>query len=282
MKALRSSFADQPNLKRLVAWCVFGCATFFMLTGTVQGQVTFTGSQAVSNLSASVTFSLLNSTDLVVTLTDTWAGDTADQSHILTGVFFSGATGLTPVSATAGIGSKLWQGTSSTSASGASVVTVTGNKGPSSVTLGTEWAYASGPGAAGGAASGIVSSGYNWAPDGGSGNFATPGDMLDGSSYGILSAGYAGSDLDGLGSNPYIQDSMVFTLSGFTGSLNGISDVVFQYGTHMGGTGGEPNLPGLPLLPVPEPSVMAELAIASAALVCWAGRRRNNTARAAK
>lgn len=280
MKDSRSLAAVQPNLKQLVSRCVVGCGMLFMLAGTARGQVTFTASQPVSNLAASVTFSLLTGNKLEVTLADTWSGDTLDQAHILTGVFFAGADNLTPVSAAAGIGSSLWQGSTSNNVSGASVVNVTSGKKTSAVNLGTEWAYATQSGAPDGATSGIVSSGF-WTGVG-SGNFATPGDMLDGSSYGIISAGYAGSDKDGLTSNPYIQDSMVFILSGFTGSLSGISDVTFQYGTQMGGTTGEPSLPGLPLIPVPEPSMMAELAIAAMAVVCLAGRRRTHTTSTAK
>jgi hypothetical protein len=215
------------------------------------GQVTFTGSQTNNELSASVTFSLLNGTNLQVKLTDTYTGDTPDQSHVLTGVFFSGATGLTPVSATAGAGSVEWIGTTSYAA-------------PGSAVLGTEWGYATGSGAPGGAASGIVSAGY-WNAVG-MGNFASPGDMLDGSSYGLLSAGYAGSDLDGLDDRQYIQDSMVFVLSGFTGSLANISDVSFQYGTSFGG---EPNIPAVV---VPEPRALLPGAILIAA--AWAVSRR--------
>jgi hypothetical protein len=68
-----------------------------------------------------------------------------------------------------------------------------------------------------------------------------------------LSTGYAGSDLDGLGSRQYIQPSMVFVLSGFTGSLAGINDVSFQYGTSLS----EPNVTGVLVpVPAPEPTVL--------------------------
>ena len=110
----------------------------------------------------------------------------------------------------------------------------------------------SGSSAPGGATAGIVSSGY-WTP--GFGNFSSsPGDMLDGSAYGLLSAGYAGSDLDGLQNRIYIQDAMIFVLSGFSGSLADIGNITFQYGTALS----EQAVPGL-LVPdpgsimVPEP-----------------------------
>ncbi len=97
--------------------------------------------------------------------------------------------------------------------------------------------------------------------------------MLDGTPYGLLSAGYAGSDLDGLGTNPYIQDSMVFVLSGFSGSLASIYDVSFQYGSALNDPT-EPNLVGMPLTsPAPEPSVMAYAAIAGMAILAEARRR---------
>jgi len=193
--------------------------------------ITFSGSNAVQMLSASVTFSN-SGTLLTVTLANTYTGDTPDQAHVLTGLFFSGADGLTPISATASAGSVEWIGTTSSPAPGPGV-------------LGEEWKYASGPHNPGGATAGIASSGYNNAFD--VGNFASPGDMLDGSAYGILSTGYAGSDLDGLGSKTYIQPSMVFVFSSWSGSLSAITNVNFQYGTALS----EPNLPATL---VPEPS----------------------------
>lgn len=210
-----------------LAACVFAAIP-------AKATITFGGSNAVQMLSAIATFSNSGSL-LTITLVNTYTGDTPDQAHVLTGLFFSGADGLTPVSATAGAGSVEWIGTTSSLAPGPSV-------------LGEEWKYASGPHNPGGATAGIASSGYNNNFD--VGNFASPGDMLDGSAYGILSTGYAGSDLGGLGSKTYIQPSMVFVLSGWSGSLGAITNVNFQYGTALS----EPNLPGTL---VPEPSSMA-------------------------
>jgi hypothetical protein len=217
----------------------------FILSAAVSGvattaraqSVTFSAASPTNHLAASVTFADIGRDELKVTLINTYTGDTLDQAHILTGVFFSGATGLTPVSATAGSGSLEWAGKHSAAPESSSI-------------LGTEWAYASGSGAPAGAASGIVSAGY-WVP--GHGNFASPGDMLDGSAYGIISAGYAGSDKDGLGNRQYIQDSMVFVLSGFSGNVDNISDITFQYGTGLT----DPNLPVLSTIPMPEPTTLA-------------------------
>jgi hypothetical protein len=175
---------------------------------------TFTASGA--GVSASVTFQDIGGGELMVTLANTYTGDTPDQAHVLTGLFFSGANGLGEVSATAGPGSFQWLNSTRSTPSGPAV-------------LGTEWAYGSGSSAPGGASAGIVSAGY-YTP--GRGNFASPGDMLDGSAYGLVSAGYSGSALDGLAGRTYIQGEMVFILNGFSGPLS-ISNVGFQYGTML-------------------------------------------------
>jgi len=204
----------------------------------------FGGTNLSMQLSATATFTDLGGGKLGVTLANTYTGDTVDQAHVLTGVFFNyaSALSLSPVSASASAGSIFWIGSTSGPA-------------PDSSVLGTEWAYGTGS-APHGANAGIVSSGY-YTP--GFGNFASPGDMLDGSGYGILSAGYAGSDLDGLSNRPYVQPSMEFILSGFTGSLSSITDLSFQYGTSLS----EPNLVGLP---VPEPGAIALLGLGAAAV----------------
>jgi hypothetical protein len=222
----------------------------------VLASITFSGSNTNiqgEDLSASATFTASGS-QLTVTLLNTFPGDTPDQSSVLTAIFFSGANGLTPVSATAGTGSVEWIGTTSSAPQGPSV-------------LGAEWEYASGGGGnPGGATAGIASAGLD--NNFGMGNFAgTNSDMLDGSSYGILSAGYAGSDMDGLDDRQYIQNTMVFVLSNFTGSVSSISDVSFQYGT----SDSEPNLPGVV---VPEPSSITLAAIGILFLALLQRKRR--------
>ena len=219
--------------RTLAAFAVFALLTV-VSSGNATAQVTFSGTNNAGSLSASATFSLLGGGDLQVTLVNTFSLDTPDQSHVLTGVFFAGANGLGEVSATAGAGSVEWAGHTSSAPE-------------SSAVLGTEWAYGSGASFINdpGATAGIFSSGY-YTP--GMGNFASPGDMLDGSAYGIVSAGYAGSDGDGLSTRQYIGNTMVFVLSGFGGNLSDISHVSFQYGT----SSGEPSLAGN-LVPTPEP-----------------------------
>lgn len=196
----------------------------------VQAAITFSGSSTITSsgvstgVSASATFSTDGHGDLTVTLVNTFTGDTPDQAHVLTALFFSGANGLTEVqnSAVAPGGSKEWN-------VGNQIVPVDGGS-----VLGQQWEYLSGiSGAPGNATAGISSTGFGIF---GSGNFAANGANVDGSAYGILSAGYDGSTGDGLMNHgPYIQNSMMFTLSGFNGNLSGINDVFFQYGTTLGG-----------------------------------------------
>jgi hypothetical protein len=224
-------------------------------TMTTLGQSVFTGTNASQNLGASAGFSLLGGGLLQVSLTNTYGGDTADQAHVLTGLFFSGINVLTPVSATVAAGSVTWAGSTSSNALSSSL-------------LGTEWAYGTGTPTGSkltGATAGIVSAGF-YTP--GNGNFTNslPGDMLDGSAYGLVSAGYAGSDGDGLGNNPYVGDAVIFVLSGFTGSLSTITNVSFQYGTGLS----EPTLINVSM--VPEPVTAAFVGFGLAGL--FAFRRR--------
>ena len=207
--------------------------------------ITFAGSSSFggTGISANATFDTDGHGDLLITLANTFAGDVPDQSHVLTALFFSGANGLTAVqnSAVAPSGSKEWN-------IGTQIVPV-----ESGSTLGQQWEYLSGSAvssqAPGGATAGISSTGLGIF---GSGNFAANGANLDGSAYGILSKGYNGSTGDGLKTHgPYIQNSMTFELSGFSGNLNGISDVIFQYGTTLGS---EPSFMGNFVSSVPEPN----------------------------
>jgi len=224
-----------------------------LLGPLVQAQdPTFVGWNLTASLSASATFAVLSNSLLQVTLVNTYPGDTPDQSHVLTALFFSGADGLTPVSVTAGAGSVQWVGGTSSAPPGPSV-------------LGEEWEYATGPGNPGGASDGIASAGLD--NNFGHGNFASPGDALDGSSYGILSTGYAGSQGDGIDGRLFIQNTIVFVLSNFTGNVGSISNVSFQYGTGLS----EPNVPGVL---VPEPSSVT-LVVAGMLFLALLGRRRH-------
>lgn len=203
--------------------------------------VTFSGSSTFggTGISASATFSTDGQGDLIIDLANTFTGDTPDQSHVLTAVFFSGANGLTPVmnSAVAPAGSKEWN-------MGMQQVPVDGGS-----VLGQQWQYLSGlSGAPNGATAGISSTGLGIFT---AGNFAANGANVDGTAYGLLSAGYNGSTGDGLKTHgPYIESSMIFTLSGFNGNLSTIGDVVFQYGATLGT---DPDFTGSLSSPLPIP-----------------------------
>jgi hypothetical protein len=189
----------------------------------VSAAIIFSGSSTFggTGVSASASFSTDGTGDLFITLENTFAGGVPDQSHVLTGVFFSGANGLKPVanSAVASTGSTEWRG-------GGEIKHLAGGS-----ILGQQWEYLSGIShAPGGATDGISSTGLGIF---GRGNFASGGVRLGGSAYGILSAGYAGTTSGGLSGRTYIDDSMSFELSGFTGDLDDISDVSFQYGTSL-------------------------------------------------
>jgi autotransporter-associated beta strand protein len=236
----------------------------WLITGTTApAAITFYG--ASGNLSASATFSVNGSGNLVVSLANTYTGDTANQSGVLTALYFSGADGLGEVSATAPAGSTFWRGAGGSTLTSLPVPNAT--PGPDGTILAQQWEYLSGisgmTGVPSGATAGISSSGFGIF---GSGNFAGGGAMLDGSSYGLLSAGYAGAGNDGLkgssGSpNYYIQNSMTFELSGFSGNLSNITNVVFQYGT----TTSEPSFVGTV---VPEPNFGAIAAMILLAFAC--------------
>jgi hypothetical protein len=233
------STVTQSPIRSLKCFVAAALAVFVLAAAPAKAAVvTFAGSNSVDGLSASATFSNLPGNEIQVTLVNTFPGDTAAQGDVLSALFFSGLNGLSPVSATAGAGSVEWTGSTS-------------NAPPGPSTLGEDWEYAVVAGAPGGATAGISSVGLSLF---GSGNFASPGQTLDGTGYGILSAGYAGSDQDGLGNNPYILNTMVFVLSNFTGSVSSITNVSFQYGSDTS----EPNIPGVL---VPEPGAVTLAAV---------------------
>jgi hypothetical protein len=170
--------------------------------------VTFTAAEG--DRSASATFTALAGGQLQITLANSYTGDTPDQAHVLTALFFSGeGSSLTPVSAVAGAGSTYWLNNTHPT--------------PSTLELAQQWQYVSG--------AGISSAGFG--VFGPAGNFTSSGGQLDGSAYGLVSQGYGGSTLDGLKDRIYVQDAMVFTLSGFSGDVSSITGVRFQYGTDL-------------------------------------------------
>ena len=198
--------------------------------------VTFTGSSG--SLNAQADFDLSGST-LTVTLRNTSAADVLVPTDVLMGVFFNTTHTLTPVSASLN-GSTVFYGSFTNG-------------------VGEGWQYLPGVSAQG-MNSGISATGLGvFGPNG---NFLTPGVTLNGTDYGILSAGdnSATGNTGVTGHGPLENNSVQFTLtagSGFTLSELGTS-VVFQYGTDLT----EPHFPGTccGFVPtqneVPEPSTL--------------------------
>jgi hypothetical protein len=239
--------------------------------GDVITDLYFSGStgSGSSQLSASADFSLDSTTHvLTVTLTNTSLNDVLVPTDVLTGVDFNTNTSathtLTPVSASSN-GSSVFYG---------SVVN----------NVGEGWQYLGGISAQG-KNSGISGTGLN--SFGPSGNFFSPGVMVDGLDYGILSAGddSATGNTGVTGHGPLFKNSLKFTLN--TGSNFSLTDlgvsptVVFQYGTaegethYSGGPGPNPN----DQPPVPEPTgIAAMLGLATMGLIGLVWRRRKQGA----
>lgn len=150
-------------------------------------------------ISASADFQVLGGNQLQVTVANTFSGTTFGIAETLYGFYFTGATGLSLVSATAPFGSVLWDL----------------NANPKNTVLGADtdlsayWKNAT-----------FNSEGGASALGGGN------------QKYGLVSAGFNGTVTDGLGNvqhNPYLQNSIVL-LFNYT-SLASITNVIFTYGT---------------------------------------------------
>lgn len=218
-------------------------------------------------LQATATFQTLAGNSLQITLVNTELGDAHTTANLFTAIFFDGATGLTPVSAIVPGGQVEWNSGVPT--------TLT-----SPLNVGTQWGYAyvggSGNESLGAntphnATAGISSAGFGWF---GHGDFAPGGVALDGAPYGLVPIGFmtTGGSHDGLTngqSDPTFEDTVILTLSNWTGSLSDIGNVSFQYGTQVADA-------NFIAVPVPEPKVSSCLLIGSGALVCtWRLRRQN-------
>lgn len=236
------------TMSKASALVVFAIATFSGASSAWADFISFSASNG-SGLSASVSFETSGG-NLIVTLTNTSAMDVTVPSQVLTAVFFSLPGSMTPVSAVLNSGS-----------------VVNGDSAPAGGAVGGEWAYQSGLNV-GGSNSGISSSGLGIF---GPGNLFGGPDLdspvsPNGLNYGITSAGdNPASGNGGLSGEPLIQNSVVFTLSGWNAnwSLSQIANVFFQYGTSLS----EPHLGA-----VPEPGVLALLGIGLAGLVFGARR----------
>jgi hypothetical protein len=236
-------------------------ATAIGLATPASAATVFTATNG-SNLSASATFDIVAG-NLLVTLTNTSAVDVNDPAQVLHALFFdiAGNPSLTYTSANI-CGSCTYVGTVNN---------------PGSTNVGAEWAYLSnGSGLGGGITQdyGLSSAGYgifgpgnvlSGAPDQG-GATVPP----DGGDFGLLSAGYTtAGDNGGITNNqPYIKNSVTFGLGAYNGSLSGISNIRFQYGTAITDT----SIPGTPA--VPEPATWAMMLMGFAGIGVAMRRRR--------
>ena len=237
---------------KLITYLIVGCA-FFGLNSQYSkaAVVTFTGSSGT--LDASATFALTGTT-LTVTLTNTSPNDVLMPTDVLQAVFFNTSGTLTPVSASLN-GSSVFYG---------SIVN----------NVGEGWSYASGI-SAHGENSGISAAGLGvfGAPN----FFSPPVTPLDGTDYGILSAGDnpATGNSGVTGHGPLIQDSVQFTLTtDGTFSLDDLgSSVVFQYGTGLDEPSfNGPMRPGTPSAPEPMSLVVWSTLLGTFG-TCYAFRR---------
>jgi hypothetical protein len=229
-----------------------GLAIALTPVSAMGGPITYNFSSGT--LAASAVFSRSGS-DLIVTLSNTSAADATVPTDILTGIFFevTGDPLLTRTSALMPLGSSVLVGGTG--------VDVT----PADRVVGGEWAYLNALNQVPSTNEGISSSGL--------GIFG-PGDVFPGANlqgpaepagiqYGITSAGdNLTTGNGGLSGENLIKNSVVFTLSGYSGEPDAnITNVAFQYGTGLD----EPRFPG-DFLHAPEPGSWVLLGIGGLAL----------------
>jgi MYXO-CTERM domain-containing protein len=252
--------------RKTLALALFLGGTLLASPGARADFITFTGSGndggqgSGTNLAASVTFDL-SGTTLKVTLQNTTLNSVGGVWHnadVLTAVYWNSAStsGATPVSAALGAGSTL--------------VNTGGTAKPPP--LGSQWEYATtSPMTYAGVSinQGIGSSGLDIF---GSGNFSTPGNHLDGSGWGIISTSDTIPADGALNTSPFVQDTVVFSLTVPQGTtLDDVDNVVFQFGT----SSSEPSFQGHPsVVPEPPAALLVGIGVLGlGALGLWRRRR---------
>ena len=213
--------------KRAIAAAI--AASTMAVATSVGAAWTFSATNG-SNLSATAIFDIVGG-NLQVVLSNV-GGDVLVPADVLTALFFDipNVAALTPISAVLTSGST-------------AVFDAQGQ--PAGGVVGGEWDYISGVNAPGSATEGIGSAGFGLFADGGfPGADLDPPAAVNGMNYGLLSASdnLATGNAQVTGNNPFVRNSVTFTLSGIPANfdLTTIGEVSFQYGTALT----EPNIPG--------------------------------------
>jgi hypothetical protein len=243
-------------MRRIAVACA--AAAFLSASPASAGPI-FTGTNG--ELAASVQFDLLAGNILKVVLTNTSLYDQDSNPEVLMAVFWdiAGAPALTYADADITA--------SSSFVHTANLVDPSGTTNDRDVAA--EWAYRQASGDLGaGDGSGYVEQSYGLSgagygifgkndtlrtthPDRGGSNMPP-----NGGDFGILSANYVpAGDSNGFeNQGPHVKGAIEFRLSGFTGSLDSISNIRFQYGTSL-------NEPCINCQRVPEPGSLLLLGI---------------------
>jgi hypothetical protein len=255
-----------PTIALLLVWLAMPTAAhadpilFASFSGQGAGDGITLNAQAIFEISGTTLKITLRNTG------DTSGSDFDKSANTLTGVFFDLPTGitLTPVKAKITEGDLLQPEKCLPSPCSATLKNVGG-----------EFVYQTGTWSGHLGNSGISSSGYINADNGG-GNFNGPNlddpDAPDGINFGIvapLSQSPFKPKSGNMADNPLIEGEVVFTMSIAGGTLleSQISNVSFQYGTSIGEPKFNSGPPDIELPPpgVPEPALLLLLAPAAAA-----------------
>lgn len=233
---LASLLLDKVYNPRIMKKCALTFLFFATLLSPVLNAITVTATSGA--LKADAGFTVSGST-LTLVLTNSASGSVSQPNQVLMGAFFNLPTGvsLTPVSAA------ITSGSFGVNGLNGSVVAISN--------VGAYWGFSPSVSYSGLGTNGVAASGLSGLFN--QGSFFSPGANLGGADYGLVPAGFTGSQP--LSNNdPLISKSMTFTFS-FTGNLSesyfstSPANVSFQYGTAPTETNIRPpggNTPGVP------------------------------------